>query len=58
MPLSSYINLIIQEGCILRQIIEPQLSHELAEQIDNERDVHVPSFIVIAATKKPHPAGG
>ncbi len=51
-PLSSYINLVIQEGCMLRQIVEPQLSQELARHIGNERDVHVPSFIVIHAARQ------
>ncbi|HEY7351062.1 MAG TPA: class I SAM-dependent methyltransferase [Ktedonobacterales bacterium] len=51
-PLSSYINLVIQEGCVLRQMVEPQLSQELAQQIGNERDVSVPSFIVIHATRQ------
>lgn len=50
-PLSSYINLVIQEGCMLCRIIEPQLSQELAQQIGNERDVHVPSFMVIHAAR-------
>ncbi len=50
-PLSSYLNLMIQEGCMLRQMIEPQLSRELAQQVGNERDVHVPSFLVIHASK-------
>ncbi len=50
-PLSSYLNLVLQGGCMLRQIIEPQLSQELAQQIGNDRDVHVPSFIVIHASK-------
>jgi 2-polyprenyl-3-methyl-5-hydroxy-6-metoxy-1,4-benzoquinol methylase len=51
-PLSNYLNLVAQEGCILRQIIEPQLSQEQARQIGNERDVHVPSFIVIHAARQ------
>lgn len=50
-PLSSYLNLVLQEGCLLQHIIEPQLGVELAQEIGNDRDVHVPSFIVIAATK-------
>jgi 2-polyprenyl-3-methyl-5-hydroxy-6-metoxy-1,4-benzoquinol methylase len=50
-PLSSYVNFVIQEGCILQHIIEPQLSQELAQQLGNDKDVHVPSFIVIHATR-------
>ncbi len=50
-PLSSYLNLVIQAGCTLRQIIEPQLGQEQARQLGNARDVHVPSFIVIHAVR-------
>lgn len=51
-PLSSYINLVIREGCILQQMVEPRLSPELAVQDESyERNVHVPSFIVIHARK-------
>jgi 2-polyprenyl-3-methyl-5-hydroxy-6-metoxy-1,4-benzoquinol methylase len=50
-PLSSYLNLVIQEGCILQQIIESQLGEELAQQLGNDRDVYVPSFIVIHAAR-------
>lgn len=50
-PLSSYLNLVLQEGCLLQHIIEPQLNAALAQEIGNDRDVHVPSFIVIAARK-------
>jgi 2-polyprenyl-3-methyl-5-hydroxy-6-metoxy-1,4-benzoquinol methylase len=50
-PLSTYINLIIQEGCNFRSMIEPQLDVEVARRYGNERDVHVPSFLVIEANK-------
>ena len=50
-PLSSYLNLVLQGGCLLQQIIEPHLDPALAQEIGNDRDVHVPSFIVIAARK-------
>lgn len=50
-PLSSYVNLVIREGCALRRIIEPQLSEEAARQFGNDRDVHVPSFMVLHASK-------
>lgn len=50
-PLSSYLNLVVQCGCHLRHVLEPQLSQEAAEQISNSRDAHVPSFIVIQAIK-------
>jgi len=51
-PLSKYINLSIQNNCLIKQIIEPQLSKEIAEKHpDAVRDYHVPSFIVIHAIK-------
>ena len=49
--LSSYINLLIREGCILQKIIEPQLGLEVARRIGDEQNVHVPNFIVIDAMK-------
>jgi 2-polyprenyl-3-methyl-5-hydroxy-6-metoxy-1,4-benzoquinol methylase len=51
-PLSAYINFIIEEGCILRKMLEPQLSEELARQDAlAERSLHVPHFIVIHAVR-------
>lgn len=51
-PLSSYLNLLANEGCVLRRVIEPRLDPALAAQNPtHERNVHVPSFIVIAADK-------
>lgn len=50
-PLSSYINLVLREGCALHRMVEPQLSEEAARQFGNDRDVHVPSFIVLHAIK-------
>ncbi|MDQ2903095.1 MAG: methyltransferase domain-containing protein [Chloroflexota bacterium] len=47
--LSSYVNLVIREQCTIREIIEPQLDEALAETWP--RAVHVPSFIVVHATK-------
>lgn len=52
-PLGSYLNLVIQEGGMLRHIVEPQLSQELARHIGNERDAPVPSFIIIHAARQP-----
>jgi 2-polyprenyl-3-methyl-5-hydroxy-6-metoxy-1,4-benzoquinol methylase len=51
-PLSAYINFIIEEGCILRKMLEPQLSADIALQ-DNqaERSLHVPHFVVIHAVR-------
>jgi len=50
-PLSAYINLVIQEGCNIQSMIEPQLDAEVAQRYSNDRDVHVPSFLVIEAVK-------
>lgn len=49
--LSSYLNLVIREGCSIQQIIEPQLDLETAHRIGHERNVHVPNFLVIDAMK-------
>src|SRR5690606_23633501 len=52
-PLSTYLNFIIQRGCVLTEIVEPQLSQELAaSHPDHRRDHYVPSFLIIAATKQ------
>jgi 2-polyprenyl-3-methyl-5-hydroxy-6-metoxy-1,4-benzoquinol methylase len=50
-PLSSYLNQIIQEGCIIQQMIEPQLDEDIAKRYHAERYAHVPGYIVIAAQK-------
>jgi len=50
-PLSTYLNSVIQEGCVLQQVIEPQLDEEVAQQARAERYMHVPGYIVIYATK-------
>ncbi|MDQ2714277.1 MAG: methyltransferase domain-containing protein [Chloroflexota bacterium] len=47
--LSSYLNLVIREKCIIHEIIEPQLDEALAEAWP--RAVHVPSFMVVHATR-------
>jgi hypothetical protein len=52
-PLSTYLNNIIQAGCTLQQVIEPQLEKTLAERYDAERYWAVPGYIVIFATKTP-----
>lgn len=50
-PLSAYLNLVLDLRCTLERIIEPQLQPDVAELIGNDRDAHVPSFVVIAARK-------
>ncbi|HET8840060.1 MAG TPA: class I SAM-dependent methyltransferase [Ktedonobacteraceae bacterium] len=49
--LSTYLNSIIQAGCILQQVIEPRLEQALAIQNDAERYWSVPGYIILFATK-------
>lgn len=52
-PLSTYINFIIKCGCEIVQMIEPQLPENIAKENSNgQREVHVPSFVLIYAIKK------
>lgn len=51
-PLSAYLNLVIDAGCTIRRVIEPALTPEgVAALGDQDRNLHVPNFIVISATK-------
>ncbi len=49
-PLSSYIDLVIGEGCVIKSIIEPQLSKEVVQQYGtiHERNAYVPQFLIVA----------
>ena len=50
--LGSYLNFIIEEGCEIKKLIEPQLDKETAKLKPNySREVHIPSFLLIKATK-------
>ncbi len=50
--LSTYINFVIEEDCILRKMLEPQLSADIAPQDKlSERSLHVPHFVVIHAVR-------
>jgi SAM-dependent methyltransferase len=49
-PLSVYLNAVIGLGCHLTEISEPGLDPKLAAP-EHEAAVHVPNFIVIAATR-------
>lgn len=50
--LSSYINLVIDEGCTIKRILEPQLPRELIEINEHHaRDKNVADFLLIKATK-------
>jgi 2-polyprenyl-3-methyl-5-hydroxy-6-metoxy-1,4-benzoquinol methylase len=56
-PLSEYMNLVIDEGCAIGKVIEPTLTDEgLAVLGENNRNVHIPNFIVISASKTRKPS--
>lgn len=50
-PLSTYLNSVIEAGCTLQKIIEPQLEKTVAELHHAERYWSVPGYIIIFATK-------
>jgi hypothetical protein len=51
-PLSAYLNLIIDAGCMIRKVIEPTLTPEgIAVLGEQNRNMHVPNFIIISAYK-------
>ncbi len=50
--LSAYINIVVEEGCSIKKMLEPQLPLEIAQQNKyNQRDKHVPNFLLIQAIK-------
>lgn len=50
-PLGTYFNSVMQAGCVIQQVIEPQLDEAIAKHLQAERYVHVPGYIVIAVMK-------
>jgi len=52
-PLSSYINLVISEGCVLQSIVEPKLPKDIVQRygVVHTRNCYVPQFLVLACTK-------
>lgn len=50
-PLSFYLNSVLQAGCTLQQVIEPQLEENIAQHYDAKRYGHVPGYILISAIK-------
>jgi 2-polyprenyl-3-methyl-5-hydroxy-6-metoxy-1,4-benzoquinol methylase len=50
-PLSTYLNSVIQAGCTLQQVIEPQLDDTIAELHQAERYWWVPGYLIIFAIK-------
>ncbi len=55
-PLSSYLNLVIDAGCVIQRVLEPQLSKDVVQHhgIEHARNAYVPQFLVVAATKGTH----
>ncbi|OGK30106.1 hypothetical protein A3I56_00390 [Candidatus Roizmanbacteria bacterium RIFCSPLOWO2_02_FULL_43_10] len=52
-PLSIYINQIIENGCEIVKMIEPKLDEVVAQENPRgQRDVHIPSFVIIHAVRK------
>ncbi len=49
--LSTYLNSVIEAGCMLQKVIEPQLEQTTAQAHDAERYWSVPGHIVIFASK-------
>lgn len=51
--LSQYINFILDNGCSLKKLVEPQMPEEIAKQYrQHERDFHVPSFLLVKAVRE------
>jgi 2-polyprenyl-3-methyl-5-hydroxy-6-metoxy-1,4-benzoquinol methylase len=50
-PLSSYLNGVVRAGCMIQQVLEPQLEPAIAARYDAERYASVPGYLVICATK-------
>jgi len=51
-PLSAYLNLVIDAGCTIRKVIEPTLALDgVAELGEQNRNLHIPDFIVISASQ-------
>jgi len=52
-PLGHYFNALLQRGCIIQAVVEPKLNAEQAQSApEKERNLHVPSFIVIQVGKQ------
>jgi 2-polyprenyl-3-methyl-5-hydroxy-6-metoxy-1,4-benzoquinol methylase len=50
-PLSTYLNSVIRAGCVIDQVLEPQLEPAITARHDAERYASVPGYLVISATK-------
>jgi 2-polyprenyl-3-methyl-5-hydroxy-6-metoxy-1,4-benzoquinol methylase len=50
-PLSTYLNSVIGAGCMIEQVLEPQLEPAIAARYHAERYASVPGYLVIMAAK-------
>lgn len=51
-PFSHYINTVIRSGATIIEVVEPQLDETHAQtKLEYERDLHIPSFVVIHAMR-------
>ena len=52
-PLSTYLNLLVEEGCTFLKMIEPRLDEDLVKRYGEKhtRNVYVPQFVVIHARR-------
>lgn len=50
-PISTYLNSVVRAGCVVQQVIEPQLEPAIAARYNAERYASVPGYLVIFATR-------
>jgi hypothetical protein len=50
-PLSDYLNSVVRAGCMIQQVLEPQLDPEIAARYSAERYAFVPGYLIVCATK-------
>jgi 2-polyprenyl-3-methyl-5-hydroxy-6-metoxy-1,4-benzoquinol methylase len=51
-PLSTYLNSVVRAGCMIEQVLEPQLEEAIGARYDAERYASVPGYLVIAARRQ------
>jgi len=52
-PLSTYLNLLVEEGCVFQRMIEPRLDEKLVKQYGEKhaRNIFVPQFVIIHSVR-------
>jgi 2-polyprenyl-3-methyl-5-hydroxy-6-metoxy-1,4-benzoquinol methylase len=50
-PLSQYLNNVVRAGCMIQQVLEPQLEPEVATRYNAGRYACVPGYLIVCATK-------